>query len=227
MAPVWAAFSPTHPAAPGRGFSPSARSGVPDVTLPFLLSFQGGPFCLKRARVKEHRLSSNTISLVCRLPRAQEANGPPSSSRHLLLKRRCTPWAAEAVGLSPYHLRDRRTSRDKDAADRILDHLVFALWQPLRLPVPEFPERAAQEEVEDDQQDEDEDDSIHSGRPTLRPQSYGTVLALSTEVAPTWLRQTHSLNSSNGLASRSSSRPKSPFSPVLPVDRHLTAWMLQ
>jgi len=31
----------------------------------------------KRARVKEHRLSENTIGLVCRLPRAQEASGPP------------------------------------------------------------------------------------------------------------------------------------------------------
>jgi hypothetical protein len=100
--------------------------------------------------------------------------------RHLFLKRCCTTLAAEAVGLSAYYLRDRRTSRNKDAADRILDHLVFAVWEPLRLPVPEFPERAAQEEVEDDQQDEDEDDSIHSGASIAPPQSYGTVGALST-----------------------------------------------
>ena len=39
--------------------------------------FRGGPISLKRARVKEHRLSENTMGLVCRLPRAQEANGPP------------------------------------------------------------------------------------------------------------------------------------------------------
>jgi hypothetical protein len=48
------------------------------------------------------------------------------------------------------------------------------------LPVSEFPEGAAEKEIEDDQKDENEDYSIHSGWRTLPPQSYGTVAILST-----------------------------------------------
>jgi hypothetical protein len=41
------------------------------------------------------------------------------------------------------------------------------------LPAPEFPEGAAEEEIEDDQEDEDKDNSIHSGTNRTAPQSYG------------------------------------------------------
>ena len=58
--------------------------------------------------------------------------------------------------------------------------MILALRQPLWLPISEFPEGAAEKEIEDDKKDENEDDSIHSGWTTVQPQSYGTVVILST-----------------------------------------------
>ena len=60
------------------------------------------------------------------------------------------------------------------------------------LPAPEFPEGAAEEEIEDDQEDEDEDYSIHSAINRTAPQSYvddqaavnipaGRMVLISTE----------------------------------------------
>jgi len=58
--------------------------------------------------------------------------------------------------------------------------MILALRQQLGLPVSEFPEGTAEKEIEDDKKDEDEDDSIHSGWSAVPPQSYGTVVVLST-----------------------------------------------
>jgi hypothetical protein len=44
----------------------------------------------------------------------------------------------------------------------------------------ELPKSAAQQEIEDDEEDENDDNSIHSGTPSVSPQSYGTGTAVST-----------------------------------------------
>ena len=70
-------ISPTHPAAPRRGFHQTRAASRHCRTCSSFL--RDGPSSLKRARVKEHRRFEHTIGLVCRLPRAQEPNGPSPS----------------------------------------------------------------------------------------------------------------------------------------------------
>ena len=126
--------------------------------------------------------------------RTEQADPLP---RHLFLKRRCTALAAKTICLPADDLCHGRASRHEDPANGILHHLILALRrEPLRLAASELPKGAAQEKIEDDEEDENEDNSIHSGTPSVSPQSYGTGTAVSTFALTDFLAETHLVNGS-------------------------------
>ncbi|ALA56844.1 hypothetical protein NITMOv2_0408 [Nitrospira moscoviensis] len=87
-------------------------------------------------------------------------------ARQLLLKRRSAGAAAETVGLPADRLDERRLSRYERVTDRILHHLVGITGHPsvIEVPMLEFTESPAQQEVEQQKQGENQQESIHSGQ---------------------------------------------------------------
>ena len=150
-------ISPAQPSRAETRLAPGARSG-PDNLAVNAVSLRGGPFGLKRARVKEHRLSENTIGLVCRVPRAQEANGAPcffptpggvrgrtiiehrtrvdpsKLARFLLPRRRCQTYSAPSELACCVDLKkvEGRPPATCDGCTTLCLHHMFLEGMPLR-----------------------------------------------------------------------------------------------
>ena len=92
----------------------------------------------------------------------------------LFLKLVRTGSAAEIIGLPPNIFRYRCSSWNKHQADRILNHVIFARRETVRLVSAfELSNGTTEDKIQDDKQPENENNSIHSGGLFLIPQSYG------------------------------------------------------
>jgi hypothetical protein len=84
--------------------------------------------------------------------------------------------AAKVIRLPLNIFRYRRASWNKYLADGILNHVILTRREKVRFaPAFELTKGTSDEKIEYYKEPDNEDNSIHSGRLLLIPQSYGTV----------------------------------------------------